>query len=111
MTVLKQSFYKAARGGHAPGDVRDAFCEAVDAYEAWGDGEPEPSVEVRDQQVPINEVFGLLWNCIDVLPGSVYRQVCDFVTREEEPQAQTYAASARLMRGLVRARSGSPEAA
>jgi hypothetical protein len=47
--ILVKSSYNPAVGGHAPGDIRDAFAEAVDAYERWDDGDPEPTVEVRDQ--------------------------------------------------------------
>jgi hypothetical protein len=46
-------------GDHSPGDLRDAFGEAVDAYENWTGGEPQPWVELRDQQLPISRVAGL----------------------------------------------------
>jgi hypothetical protein len=99
--ILVGSHYKPGRGGHAPGDLRDAFCAAVDAYQDWDEGEPEPTVEVRDRQLPISQIFGLLWDCKDILPSIVYDQVCAFFRREDEPRRQTYAAAARAMKYAV----------
>ena len=65
------SFYKPARGGHAPGDLRDAFSASLEAFDLWEDGEPEPTVELRDKQVRISEVCGLLWNCSDTMPSTL----------------------------------------
>jgi hypothetical protein len=41
-SVLHHSSYSPLQGGHAPGDIREAFCDAVDAFDAWKDGEPSP---------------------------------------------------------------------
>jgi hypothetical protein len=84
--MLPFSHYKPHLGGHAPGDLRDAFHVAVDAVGEWEAG-PEPKVELRDKQVPVSRVFGLLWNCSDTLPG------------DERPGS--YAAGARLLKALV----------
>ena len=94
------SFYTPARGGHAPGDLRDAFCEAVDAYEDWKEGDPEPTVELRDKQVLISTVFGLLWNCSDTLPGMVWKQACD-LGADEVAKRGTYSAVARWMKPMI----------
>src|SRR5687768_1357229 len=74
MSLLPASRFSPSRGGHAPGDVRDAFIEAIEAYRAWKPGEPEPEVELRDELVPISSICRLLWNCDDVLASQdVYR--------------------------------------
>lgn len=76
-TMLPHWFYRPGIGGHAPRDVRNAFLEAVQAYEAWNAGAPEPTVELRDRPVNIPAVCGLLWSCSDILPGLEQRQLED----------------------------------
>src|SRR4051812_9601520 len=68
-SFLNGSFYNPARGGHAPGDVRAAFAAAIEAYDSWEAGEAEPTVELREQQVSISNICGLLWNCTDTMPN------------------------------------------
>jgi hypothetical protein len=84
------------RGEHFPGHLRELFEEALDAYYGWNDGEPEPTAVLepnyefignpgaeehnakkKDRILTISEVFGLLWNCTDILPGSCYDQIRD----------------------------------
>jgi len=36
------------RNGHAPGHVRETFCNAIEAFMAWNDSGPEPTVEYED---------------------------------------------------------------
>jgi hypothetical protein len=104
--LLIKSFYAPARGGHAPGDVRDAFVEAVDAYEAWEDGTPEPTVDVRDQPIRISVVCGLVWNCTDVMPGRLYDHLANLVRWPEDmTQRRTYAAGARLLKSMIKGAS------
>lgn len=101
-TILKHSRYKPAIGGHAPGDLRDAFGEAVDAYEQWEDGAPEPTVELREQPVPISTVCGLLWNCADQLPGLLANQLRDLYRwPDEPPPSNTYGAAARRLKAMI----------
>jgi hypothetical protein len=104
MPVLIGSTYDVTRGGHAPGDVREAFCEACDALEHWDEVTPEPTVEVREQQLPITKVFGLLSKCTDTLPGMVYDQVCQSICvyDDECPQSRTYAAASRALLRLMK---------
>ena len=73
--ILFQSSYSPCRGGHAPGDLRDAFGDAIDAYESWADGDPEPTIEVRDGWIAIRDICGLLWNCTDVMPSTMRTQL------------------------------------
>ena len=35
------------RNGHAPGHVRETFCNAIEAVMAWNDSGPEPTVDMR----------------------------------------------------------------
>ena len=101
-SILHQSFYKPTSGGHAPGDLRGAFGEALDAYESWADGDPEPSVEIRDRQVKIAAVCGLLWNCSDIMPYLLYDQINDLMRLPMEmPQRRTYAVGARLLKAMI----------
>ena len=69
MKTLVNSQYNPARGGHAPSDLRDAFLKTVEAVFDWSTGEPEPTVEVREREMPVSAVCGHLWNCRDVLPS------------------------------------------
>jgi hypothetical protein len=106
-SVLHGSFYAAARGGHAPGDVRQAFCDALDAFREWEDGDPEPTVEIREKMVPISQACGLLWNCSDILPGSAWftMELCD---DGNLPHRRTYAAAARWLKNRIAEVRGAP---
>ena len=95
MTVLKGSRFKPSRGGHAPGDVRDAFVEAAESWRHWEpDTESEPVVDLRDKPTPITTAIRLLWNCVDIMPSGL----CDCV---DLSQGSTYAQGARRMCGGV----------
>jgi hypothetical protein len=98
MKTLVNSQYNPARGGHAPSDLRDAFLKTVEAVFDWSTGEPEPTVEVREREMPVSAVCGHLWNCRDVLPSGTMDGVDpDFCGR-------TYAAAARVLKSLIVAR-------
>ena len=63
----KPTHYKANRGGHAPGYLRDAFLEWLEEYQ---DVRIAPETcEYDDETVPVNDVLGLLWNCTDIMPS------------------------------------------
>jgi len=103
---LIHSSYKPATGGHAPGDVRDAFLKAIEAYEAWEDGEPEPAVDLRDQPTRLSVLCGLLWNCSDIMPGLDQRQLEDALPQrhfgdDRTNTCSTYARAARAMREAI----------
>ena len=83
------------QGGHAPGHLRDAFCEAVQAFHDWRDG-PEPTVTLDDAEVPISAVCGLLWNCSDTLPNHEFTALEDCDIR-----AGSYAGAARAMKAAI----------
>jgi hypothetical protein len=96
------------RHGHAPGHVRDMFLEAVEAYNAWEAGEPEPTVEYEigyvPRPIPISRACGLLWNCTDILPGTAFDGLewCGV-----SPKPRTYAAAARAMKREIEERKAS----
>ncbi len=93
---------KLLRYGHAPGHVRDTFLAAAAAYVGWNAGEPEPEVgyEVADETrpIPISRACDLLWNCTDIIPGGVFRELQDCGLTIGR---QTYAACARAMKTSI----------
>jgi len=96
------------RSGHFPGHLREAFCNAIEAFMTWDDGEPEPTVDVEfnwePRPMPVSKVCGLLWNCSDILPG----HYCSWLEYADiELRRRTYAAAAREMhRRILIARVG-----
>jgi hypothetical protein len=61
--------------GHAPGHLRDAFCEAIAG---------------RDDD-ELHRLSGLLWTCTDTLPSA-------FCGSLDLPDGSTYAQAARAVR-------------
>lgn len=74
--------YNPARGGHAPGFLRDPFCEWI------GDGAKETTVEVDEERRPLRWLVGQLWNCTDILPGTECEDL-------DIPRGSTYAQAVR----------------
>jgi hypothetical protein len=102
MTILRRSRYNPARGGHAPGDVREAFLEGIKALLDWQAGEPEPMVELRDRAMPVSTVAGLLWSCADTLPRDTRATLEDLGV--ELPGYVSYAAAARRLKPWITGR-------
>jgi hypothetical protein len=99
-SVLVNSKYGPSRGSHTPGDIRDAFGRAVDAFVAWRQGTTaaEPEIEVREKQFTIREVCVLLWNCRDIVPGLLFDDIVQIARlAEDAPKSRTYAACARVL--------------
>jgi hypothetical protein len=93
--------------GHAP--VMCGICFSTPSRRiARGSLEnPEPKVEFEVQYQPrmisISEACGLLWNCTDILPGTV---VDALLLDEGLPlRLRTYAAAARAMKQSLEERS------
>lgn len=102
-SVLIHSRYIPARGGHAPGDLRNAFLEAIEAFETWEKGADEPTVDVRDRPVTISRLCGLLWNCSDTMPGIEQRHLESllpgrWIGEDRSGTLNTYAMAARALR-------------
>lgn len=72
MPLSRKSFYSDDNGGHAHDDLREAFLDAIDAVEHWEKGQPEPTVELRNQEIRVSEVFKLLLTCTDSLSGMAW---------------------------------------
>lgn len=73
---------------HYPGHIREAFEEWVDT------GLPAVAtldVNYEPTEVPARRFLGILWNCSDILPGHVCREL-------DMPQGSTYAKAARALR-------------
>jgi hypothetical protein len=81
--------YNAARGGHAPGHLRGAFCDWADAVYDWDDvrrAAVDPLVVATEdgRQCPLRWLIGQLWNCTDIMPS----QLCEDL---DLPLGSTYA--------------------
>ena len=97
--ILRHSRYNPGRGGHAPGDLRDAFCDAVEAMGQWTSSEPLPTIEIREQIVSIDNAFRLLWNCVDVLPHLLVTEVNELLQLHDrtELKRSSYSAASRAL--------------
>ena len=86
--------------GHAPGHLRDAFLEWIDAGQPGIDIETGKWVEVAERALPIIEgqpvhpryLLGQLWSCTDVLPAHYCRTL-------DLPYGSTYAQAVRKIYG------------
>jgi hypothetical protein len=91
------------RFGHAPGHVRETFCDAIEAFVHWNDGEPEPVVEFEVNyepvEIPISRACTLVWNCRDIVPGFY----ADWASEAGlEFKTRTYAGIAHAMLQAIR---------
>ena len=96
--------YQAARGGHAPGHLREAFLSWLqECLDRPGDAPLPQTVEVGDPPRSISWLLGQLWNCTDTLPRYEYDQINDWLESEwaEKIDRQTYAAAARALKPLI----------
>lgn len=82
--------YKASRGGHAPGHLRDALLEYLN------EGSDLDTVVVGEEEriVPLRWLVGQLWNCTDVLP----QEYCAMLGIR---QSSTYAKAVRRIAAEV----------
>jgi hypothetical protein len=87
-----------------PGQLRDLFWKAFDAYRDWQNGEPEPTCLIHYQE-PISRACALLSNCTDILPENTIAMLraLDF-----EVKSGTYAAAARLLLDAIKKQSTQP---
>lgn len=85
--------YKANRGGHAPGHLRDALLEYIE------DASPSPDTMsivgyYNEYEKPLRWLIGQLWNCSDIMPSDY----CYLLGLE---QGSTYAMSVRYIRERI----------
>lgn len=99
---VSRFYFDTLKGGQAPGDLREAFESAIDTY-LQSDKPAEALVEFRGRQLTLHHLCGLLWNCSDLLPQRVRRQIADDVMRGDHRMLMTrdrptYAQAARALR-------------
>lgn len=65
--------YKASRGGHAPGHLRDAFLEYIDETGGLAAMNLNDKVTIYidegEPDVSLRWLTGQLWNCSDIVPS------------------------------------------
>lgn len=87
--------YSPTLGGHAPGDLREAFLVAFERIFYARERSTVVAVDVRSESLSFAALCGLLWNCSDVLPGSVADAINLDIGRL---RSRTYASAARLLK-------------
>lgn len=81
--------FNPARGGHAPGHLRDWFNELVN----------DECDDFNRPPLSLRRLCGLLWNCTDVMPSSLRDEVRgQYDNWELYPEPMTYAQGARMIR-------------
>lgn len=75
--ILKGSNYDPSQGGHAPGDLRRAFDDAINVFQKARGINDTLTVKLREQDVPIAELCGLLWDCTDTMRGLTWTQLME----------------------------------
>ena len=60
--------------GHAPIFLHLAFQDALEAFESWRPGEPEPLVDCDGKPTAISAVFGRMRTCTDIMPVRIARR-------------------------------------
>ncbi len=91
----------ALHEGHAPYHLHQAFSDALDAFETWLPGQPEPRVLVEGRTVPVSAVFGRMRTCDDLLPTRIADVVFSIIPTDSvsAPEGQlTYAIVAAPLR-------------
>ncbi|PSJ63609.1 hypothetical protein [Pseudaminobacter soli (ex Li et al. 2025)] len=89
--------------GHAPTILHQAFHDALEAFEEWVPGAPEPFVEFDGRQVAVSAVFGRMRTCTDILPVrtlDAVREIVGPAAQELSEDQVTYAHAALLLRAL-----------
>ncbi len=89
--------YDPWRGGHAPGHLREAFEEwAYDLDTPSGDAALRQEVVMHNGRMrTLDWLIGRLWNCTDVMPGSLCDQL-DMLS------GSSYAQGVRSMKEYLR---------
>ena len=94
--------------GHAPITLQHLFRDALDAFDDWTNGDPEPVVFFEDRPVPIDVVFRAMRGCTDIVPDAMIGIVLDNLTKpwqgEDAFDRMTFSTAARIMSVLVRKR-------
>jgi hypothetical protein len=94
--------------GHAPITLQHLFGEALEAFDAWEEERPEPTVIYEDHLVPIGIVFDSMRNCTDLLPRAMSDIISDNLAKpagSTDPlDGVTFSGAAGIMTELVHKR-------
>ena len=91
-----------ARSGHLPGHIRDTFLEAIEAFVDDDAGKlVRYEIHYRERLISIAEACRLVWNCTDILSGTVLRELQDCL--RTSLFGNTYAAAAQAIFNDLRA--------
>lgn len=99
-----------ATSQHVTPDLRAAFHDAIEAYEAWEDGDPEPVITCSARLLPISRICGLLWNSTDMLPALWVNALADLQSASDNQlrHGASYAQGARILRPAIAAAHARP---
>jgi hypothetical protein len=102
--------YRKGNGGHAPGHLRGMFLDAIEAFEAWPENAPMPTVMLavhyEPRPISLMQACGLVWNCSDILPGTAFDTLVDCGLSLNN--RRTYAAAARAMSAAIKEELATP---
>jgi hypothetical protein len=106
--TLMTNFLPALHEGHAPITLQTLFRDALEAYDDWEEGMPEPIVSFEDKVLPVSAVFEWMRPCTDLMPANMIGIVTDRLTKPWSGagplDAMTFSTAARVMSILVRRR-------
>ncbi|MDK1493529.1 hypothetical protein QN219_26365 [Sinorhizobium sp. 7-81] len=102
------NFLPALYEGHAPITLQNLFREALEAYDDWDEGMPEPVVSYEGNVLPISDVFDWMKPCTDTMPANMIGIVTDRLSKPWSGRGpldeMTFSTAARVMSVLVRRR-------
>ncbi len=67
----------------------EILSDLIEAYEAWGENDPEPSIVVGDQAIRITVATGKLWHCRELMPNRLRRAVLEHIVYGETSKTET----------------------
>lgn len=111
--------FNAARGGHAPGHLRNALIAALESSEHWCDYLSLSFFDLAQQErwnrsssvARANWVLGQLWNCDDYVPGSIcrktrFRRASTFARLARRLKSQLHECTAPIDSDAIRSGAG-----
>jgi hypothetical protein len=82
--------YNPSRSGHAPGHIRNALIDALDASLVSWTSSPWWKF-LRGGKVEARRLIGILWNCRDIVPATLCNSL-------DLPVGRTFAQLVRILR-------------